>query len=430
MDLKEKVISAILSKMVSPKERKFGVEIESFYYKQDTLERIPVNHSDYYSAVELLEDVKNSIPNSGQFSYSLEPGGQLEWASGPSISLWDIKDQFSRNDLIQQNLCEKNKIDIGYFSVEPISSPLDIDLINSNKYKLMHDLFLKRGTLGAWMMRNTTSIQVNIDFTDSEDASQMAFIADAIQPLVSIIFSNSPFMNGGPTGENLRWKIWENTDNSRCGTLYEHSMNDVDQIVDKYAEWLLTRDTIFLDNLDDTFDAFNGNFGDMISLKDDDRLIFSAFRQIFTHVRFKNVLEIRAADRQQKGSELSPAAFAIGLLTAQRTRDILLNEIISWSDKDRERLSRSAKELSFDNLVPKGKSIRFCLEFLSQLALDGLDERADYFEIQNERPFLESELNHILSHGTATNRIIDEYNKSGQSLKSFIKEKYLDSYKS
>ena len=258
----------------------------------------------------------------------------------------------------------------------------------------------------------------------------MAFIADAIQPLVSIMFSNSPFMNGRPTGENLRWKIWENTDNSRCGTLYEHSMNEVDQIVDKYAEWLLTRDTIFLDNMDDTFDAFSGSFRDMISLNDDDRLIFSAFRQIFTHVRFKNVLEIRAADRQQKGSELSPAAFAIGLLTAQRTRDILLNEIISWSDKDRERLSRSANELSFDNLGPKGKSIGFWLEFLSQLALDGLDERADYFEIQNERPFLESELNHILSHGTATNRIIDEYNKSGQSLKSFIKEKYLDSYKS
>ena len=57
-------------------------------------------------------------------------------------------------------------------------------------------------------------------------------------------------------------------------------------------------------------------------------------------------------------------------------------------------------------------------------------QKLNYFEIQNERPFLESELNHILSHGTATNRIIDEYNKSGQSLKSFIKEKYLDSYKS
>ena len=170
------------------------------------------------------------------------------------------------------------------------------------------------------------------------------------------------------------------------------------------------QNTIFLDNMDDTFDAFSGSFRDMISLKDDDRLIFSAFRQIFTHVRFKNVLEIRAADRQQKG-RTPPAAFAIGLLTAQKTRDILLNEIISWSDKDRERLYRSAKELSFDNLGPKGKSIDL-VEFLSQLALMVWMKGADYFEIQNERPFLESELNHILSRGTATNRIIDEYNKS------------------
>ena len=156
----------------------------------------------------------------------------------------------------------------------------------------------------------------------------------------------------------------------------------------------------------------------MISLKDDDRLIFSAFRQIFTHVRFKNVLEIRAADRQQKGSELSPAAFAIGLLTAQRTRDILLNEIISWSDKDRERLSRSANELSFDNLGPKGKSIGFWLEFCLSLHWMVLMKGPIILKYKMKGLF-ESELNHILSHGTATNRIIDEYNKSGQSLKAF-----------
>ena len=57
-------------------------------------------------------------------------------------------------------------------------------------------------------------------------------------------------------------------------TLYEHFNEYTHQIVDKYAEWLLQRDTIFLDNMDDTFSAFDGNFGDMISLKDDNRLIF------------------------------------------------------------------------------------------------------------------------------------------------------------
>ena len=428
MGLKEKVAQTILSNTVRPKRRKFGVEIESFYYKRGTIERIPVNDENYFCASKLLESVNNAVRANSQYSYSLEPGGQLEWASGPSTSLWEIKDQFDENTLIQEELCKSNGIDIGYFSVEPVSMPFDIRLIDSEKYRLMNDLFLKRGNLGPWMMRNTTSIQINIDFTDEEDASQMAFVADAIQPLMSIMFSNSPFMNAKPTRENLRWKIWGNTDNSRCGSLYDHSINTPKNFVKKYAEWLLQRDVIFLDNMDGTFSAFDGNFGDMISLKDDNRLIFSAFRQIFTHVRFKNVLEVRASDRQQKGSELSPAAFAIALLTVKNTRDVLLNEVISWSEEEKKILSESAGEISFSNLGPKGKTIGHWLEFLSQLALDGLDERSNYYQIQNERPFLEKTLTDVLSKGTMTSRISHEFKKSGQSLKGFIKEKYLDSF--
>ena len=60
----------------------------------------------------------------------------------------------------------------------------------------MHNLFTKTGALGQWMMRNTTSVQLNIDFTSEQDANEMAFLADAIQPLYSILFSNSPFMSG------------------------------------------------------------------------------------------------------------------------------------------------------------------------------------------------------------------------------------------
>ena len=48
--------------------------------------------------------------------------------------------------------------------------------------------------------------------------------------------------------------------------------------------------------------------------------------------------------------------------------------------------------MSFSNLGPKGKTIGHWLEFLSQLALDGLDERSNYYQIQNERPFLEKSL--------------------------------------
>ena len=119
-----------------------------------------MNDENYFCASKLLESVNNAVRANSQYSYSLEPGGQLEWASGPSTSLWEIKDQFDENTLIQEELCKSNGIDIGYFSVEPVSTPFDIRLIDSEKYRLMNDLFIKTGDLGPWMMRNTTSIQL------------------------------------------------------------------------------------------------------------------------------------------------------------------------------------------------------------------------------------------------------------------------------
>ena len=48
----------------------------------------------------------------------------------------------------------------------------------------------------------------------------------------------------------------------------------------------------------------------------DDKIINSAIRQIFTHVRFKQgMLELRCTDRPPIGYEFAPVAFWVGLLT-------------------------------------------------------------------------------------------------------------------
>ncbi|GIT74575.1 MAG: hypothetical protein Ct9H300mP29_5690 [Candidatus Neomarinimicrobiota bacterium] len=70
----------------------------------------------------------------------------------------------------------KNISLIGYiYPWTPFCLPSDVDLIKVNKYQLMHNLFTKTGALGPWMMRNTTSIQLNIDITSEQDANEMAF---------------------------------------------------------------------------------------------------------------------------------------------------------------------------------------------------------------------------------------------------------------
>ena len=260
------------------------------------------------------------------------------------------------------------------------------------------------------MMRNTTSLQLNVDYLNEEDANEMAFIADAIQPLASILFSNAPFKEGRSVGnKNLRWEIWNNTDASRCRTLWEHKIANPNHLIDKYIEWLLSREAIFLENPESTFSAFDDSLEKMIMSDTNDRLIYSAFRQIFTHVRFKTVLEVRACDRQNKGDEMMPATFLAGLLTADKTRGHLLDEILTWKDEDRIRLSENALSVDFSNNGPKNKSIGYWLEFLCQLSLNGLDERSNTLNIKNERGLIETKLKNLISKGTKTKQIQEEF---------------------
>ena len=58
----------------------------------------------------------------------------------------------------------------------------------------------KRGSLGKWMMRNTSSIQVNYDIIDQRDLEEVMFIADCIHPISAYLFAHSPFHLGKSVG--------------------------------------------------------------------------------------------------------------------------------------------------------------------------------------------------------------------------------------
>ena len=72
----------------------------------------------------------------------------------------------------------------------------------------MHELFIRTGKHGPWMMRNTTSIQINIDILSKTDAEGMAFLADCLTPFCALMFANGPFMAGKPANNsNHRYNI-------------------------------------------------------------------------------------------------------------------------------------------------------------------------------------------------------------------------------
>ncbi|MBN4080748.1 hypothetical protein JYT44_00145 [Caldithrix abyssi] len=428
MNLTDKIKPEILSRTVPENQRKIGLEIEGLYY-ESPFNRLPVNPTNRYSASDFFKEIQQDIQPDDPFSYSLEPGGQLEWASGPAVSLWDIQKQFKRHLELEDQICSNNHIDQLHISLEPFCTPNDIDLINLEKYQLMHNLFTKTGNLGPWMMRNTTSVQINIDYTSEQDANEMAFVADAIQPLFSILFSNAPFMRGEPVGTtNIRWKIWEDTDPGRCGSLFDHGMVSPQKMIDDYVDWLLSVKTIFKNNQSGDAEAFNGTLGEMIHADPAamQRHIISALHQSFTHVRFKTVLEVRASDRPPKGMEMAPAAFIAGLLTAPRTRMAGFETVSRWSREDRIKLIKNAHNLSFNQMGPENKTVGAWLEFWAELAIQGLDEREKIFRIKNERPLAQSFLEDLLSQGPKSIQTQKAFQKMNISMHAFLRDCCLD----
>ena len=429
MNLVENIKAEILSHTVSEKQRKIGLEVEGLYYDRH-FNRLPVNPTNQYSATDLFQEILENRQSNDTFTYSLEPGGQLEWASAPAISLWDLQKQFNRHVEIENQICEINQIDRLHLSLEPLCVPNDIDLITLNKYQLMHDLFSQTGQLGPWMMRNTASVQLNIDYTSEQDANEMAFLADAIQPLFSILFSNSPFMRGEPVGTtNMRWKIWEDTDPERCRSLFDHGIFSAQNMVNDYAKWLPEIKTIFKYNANGEAEYFNGTLGKMMisEPKTVQQHILTALHQSFTHVRFKTFLEVRASDRPPKGMEMAPAAFLAGLLTAPNTRSEALNVVLGWSKKERNELIATAHDLSYDQSGPDNKPIGDWLSFFSNLSLQGLGEREKLLKIKNETPLIRSFLENVLSNGPKTIQVQNEFQKTDLSIQAFLKDCCLDS---
>ena len=193
--------------------------------------------------------------------------------------------------------------------------------------------------------------------------------------------------------------------------------------IDDYIDWLLGQPSMYTVNQEGHYSKFHGTILESIDESDD---IFNQIdiilHQSFTNVRFKPFLEIRSPDRPLKNNEISPGAFISGILTSPTAREKMLKMILEWSDSDKFKLIESAFSLSYSNPGPKGKMIGYYIEKISEIALEGLDERSRLYKIKNEKYMLEDFLNNVISFGPKTIQLQNEFKKSGMSVESFIKE--------
>jgi len=378
MDLKSEVKNVMLSSLKKPSDIKIGIEIENIIYN-DKNERIMVNPCNDFSATELLKVLNNNKNISD--NYSLEPGGQLEWASTPYKNLNDLEGSIIAQRNLLKEVLERKQLKVVPYGLDPNFSPEDIELINQKRYILMDKNMEKSGSMGQWMMRCTSSVQVNFDTSSKNDMEEIVFIADCIHPIASYLFSNSPFKNKKPASEkNLRNIIWANTDNFRCNNLFDQGIYLKTDIIDEYINFFLGIPAIFSLDRKGAAVETKKTIGELLLEEKDNKIlsknrILTFLRQVFTNVRIKNLVEIRGADRTPEGFEIAPAAFWTGLLMDKSIRKTTLDTVSAWKREDRALLNNAGFSLNTSQKGPGNKTYGYWIDYFGQLALNGLKKR-------------------------------------------------------
>ncbi len=397
MNLKSDVKNFILSGFKTPSDIKIGIEIENIVYDHRN-ERIKVNPCNSFSATELLQLLKNEKTAPG--NYSLEPGGQLEWASKPYKNLNDLEDSIIEQRRLLKQVLETKRLKVMPFGLDLNFSPMDIELIDQDKYIFMDKNMLKSGSMGQWMMRCTSSVQVNFDASSQNDMEEIVFIADCLHPIASYLFSNSPFKNKKPAHKkNLRNIIWANTDNFRCNNLFDHGIYSKTDLIDKYITFFLNVPAIFLLDCKGRAIQAKGSIGEVLLKKKSNGIlnknhILSFLRQVFTNVRIKNLVEIRGADRPPEGFEIAPAAFWTGLLMDKSTRQNTLSTVSSWEREDRFLLNNVGFSLNKSQKGPRNKTYGYWIDYFGELAVNGLKNRK-----LNEEKLFQNFLDAVIKNG-------------------------------
>ena len=397
MKIKDKVRSAILSRTTEKINQKIGIELETIIYTNN-YKRLPVDDEGTFSSVDLLRLLNDKQNENG--SYSLEPGGQLEWASPPFVDLNDLQSSLELFCDQLDSTLSSQKLTLVNYALDPKFSPDEVGLINEKKYQLMDGYMSQSGSMGKWMMRNTASIQINLDTTDSENMEVIAFISDCINPIASYLFANSPFKQLKPTGvQNVRQLIWNDTDQLRCGNLFDHKIYSSNGLINKYIDYVMNVPSMFKIDRFGNCARSQSRIGDRLTMLDESgRLneadINTALHQIFTNVRLKSLVEIRGADRTPKGFEIAPAAFWVGLLLCDQTREKVHDIVKSWSKKDRKMFNLCAFNLDLEQEGPLEESYRYWIKFFSELSIKGLVDRG-----LNEEKHFENYYSRIIENG-------------------------------
>ncbi|HSM35421.1 MAG TPA: glutamate-cysteine ligase family protein [Longimicrobiales bacterium] len=234
---------------------------------------------------------------------SYEPGGQIEYGTAPYASAARL---LARAHGVLSDLCagaEAAGVRLEGLGIEP-GRPLAATSLRltGDRYRRMDAYFGGLGPAGPRMMRQTGSLQINVDF--GPDPLAAFRVANALAAPLTAIFANSPVYDGRPTGHaSYRADAWRRLDPGRTGVTGPASDPVAGYVrFALEAHWFLGP-------------GEPAPFGELLRSGD---VGLDHWRThlttLFPEVRPKGWLEIRSCDALPPGALAAPVVLLLGIL--------------------------------------------------------------------------------------------------------------------
>ncbi len=317
----------------------------------------------------------------GGGAISLEPGGQFELSGAPLGDIHATKAECDAHFNALKAIAEPLGIAFLDLGASPKWSRALTPVMPKQRYGIMSAYMPKVGALGLDMMFRTATIQVNLDFTGEADMVRKMRVGLALQPIVTALFANSPFIDGKPSGAlSQRSRIWLDTDPARTGMLpfaFEDGMG-----FERYVDYALDVPMYFVKRGEIYHDVAGASFRDLLAGKlpqlPGERATISDWANhlstIFPEVRLKTYLEMRGADAGPRTHITALPALFAGLFYDSAALDGASELVRDWSADEREALRVDAPSQALAARI-KGRSAREVALDMLALSRAGLERR-------------------------------------------------------
>jgi glutamate--cysteine ligase len=398
-----------------------GTEHEKFLCHKDKFGRLAYNSNP--GIKQILEHLMKAdwqpifeadnligLKNDGA-SISLEPGGQYELSGKNIKTIHDTYEETKRHfDELREISAKFNVINLA-LGFDPLWKREEMNWMPKERYKIMRAYMPAKGNLGLDMMTRTATIQVNLDYKDEADMVKKMRVAQAIQPIATALFANSPFSEGKPNGYlSYRSHIWDDTDPDRCGFLPFIFDNDfgfehwTDYLLD-VPMYFIYRDGKYIPSQNITFRHFIEGKLKIQPLMQDWETHVST---IFPDVRLKKFIEMRGADASCCNHISALSAFWVGLLYDEEALDCVLDYIKGWNLESiieiRAQVPKLALKANYKNL-----NVKKIAQDLIKISSWGLSKRKLALGIKDESKYLEPIIRIAETGKTQADRMLEAY---------------------